>query len=92
MTAFPPPVSPLSVVVVAEDRGTGHLGELSTTNPVSIGTDGVASITVDSNLTSDEVSQGEIRLTILEGANYSVSEEENLVSVQVRDETQPTAT
>ena len=89
LTAFPPPVSPLSVVVVAEDRGTGHLGELSTTNPVSIGTDGVASITVDSNLTSDEVSQGEIRLTILEGANYSVSEEENLVSVQVRDETQP---
>ena len=61
------------MVLVAEDSGTGHLGELSTTNPVSIGTDGVASVTVDSNLNSDETNQGQIKLTILEGANYTVS-------------------
>ncbi len=89
LTAFPPPTSPISVVLVAEDSGTGHLGELSTTNPVSIGTDGVASVTVDSNLNSDETNQGQIKLTILEGANYTVSEDEKLVSVQVRDENQP---
>ena len=89
LTAVPAPVTPLSVVLVAEDTGTGHLGELSTTNPVSIGTDGVTSITVDSNINTAEISQGQIVLTVLEGANYTVSEDENLVTVKVKDENLP---
>ena len=94
ISADPAPIEPISVEFTAVDvHLTGHLGTLSSTSPVEIGTDGTATIIVSTNLDDQLFRHGEIRVTLDEvvNADYKLATDEGskLIKVHVRDIVDP---
>ena len=94
ISAVPAPIEPISVEFTAVDVDlTNHLGNLSSSSPVEIGTDGSAKITVSTNLDDQLFGHGKIRVTLEEvtNADYKLAAEEGskLIEVHVRDIVDP---
>ena len=92
--ADPAPIEPISVEFTAVDVYlTGHLGTLSSTSPVEIGTEGSAKIIVSTNLDDQLFRHGEIRVTLdnVVNADYKLATGlgSKLINVHVKDIVDP---
>ena len=94
ISAVPAPIEPISVDFTALDVDlTNHLGNLSSTSPVEIGSDGSVTIIVSTNLDDQLFRHGEIRVTLDEvvNADYKLATDEGSrrIEVHVKDIVDP---
>ncbi len=85
LTTNPLPMVPIMVNFSASDEGTGHFKEFSEVSPVEIGTNGVTTITVSTNLLADRIEHGVINFIVNESedSSYAVTNPESPPSIRV---------
>ena len=93
LSATPAPLEEIMVDITAVDQGTGHLGVLSDSGPVEIGTSGTADVTVTTIVDTVNIRHGAIDISLDEvvSQDYEVSSvtANKAIQVKIKDSVKP---
>ena len=87
LEALPLPLTPISVNITAEDRGSNHFSTLTETSPITIDESGLKTVTVQTQNDLNAIALGWVDVTVTSGDSdqYSVDSSNNSISVRILD-------
>ena len=86
LSATPVPLEAIMVDITATDSGTGHLGVLSDSSPVEIGTNGIADVSVTTVADAVNIQHGLIDISLAEviSQDYELTADTASQSIQIK--------